>query len=260
MIFWGRYTPLAPQRPQGGRTIHARVPDERLHFDWEMLDTLSQVNIQLIPDSAGTRLSLVHSQIPVGFPIWMEDFWFLSLENLRRHLDGKTVDRFDFSAIQPGPYSHTLGVDAPPEAVWRALTEPGELERWIASRAQVEPEREGKYSYGWPVPGPVRILVLEPGRRLSTQWASWEREPASVVTWELEGSGGKTRLTIVHSGFADDFDSSGTQVGWLNFMNWLRSSVEYGPSWVPPLSRLSEEMLPYYPASIAESQGELGEY
>ncbi len=260
MRFWGRYTPLAPERPEGGRKIHALVPGSRLQFDWEMPGGASQVDIRLKPDEGGTRLSLDHRDIPDEFPFWLEDFWFLSLENLRRHLDHKVVDRFDFSAIRPGPYSHSVEVAAPPDAVWRGLTEPQALERWIASRAEIELKAGGKFSYGWPIPGPVKILDLDPGRRLSTQWASWEHEPASVVAWELEGSGGRTFLTVVHSGFAEDFDSSGTQVGWLNFMNWLRSSVEYGPGWTPPLVRLSEEMQPYYPAAIAESQGELGEY
>jgi hypothetical protein len=74
-----------------------------------------------------------------------EDFWFLSLENLRRHLDGKPPVRCDYSQSMLGDIHHTIEIDAPPEAVYETLIKPEQLNRWIASNASVEPQIGGNY-------------------------------------------------------------------------------------------------------------------
>ena len=56
----------------------------------------------------------------------------------------------------------------------------------------------------------------------------WPEETETVVTWTLEELDGKTRLTLVHSGFAPDQPTGGLDAGWLNFMSWIKSLVEYG--------------------------------
>jgi uncharacterized protein YndB with AHSA1/START domain len=80
--------------------------------------------------------------------------------------------------------------------------------------------------------GPVRILEFEPQRRLAY---SWHRagDPDTVVTWELEGSGGRTRLVLVHSGFTDPRSAGGYQVGWAAFMASFKRMHEVGGRWRP---------------------------
>jgi uncharacterized protein YndB with AHSA1/START domain len=94
---------------------------------------------------------------------------------------------------------------------------------------EVEPETGGKYLYGWDH-GPTKILDVEPDKKLSFNW-EWEDEPDTVVTWSLEGSGGKTRLTLVHSGFAPDRNMEDYQIGWLHFINRIKSLSEVGETW-----------------------------
>ena len=97
----------------------------------------------------------------------------------------------------------------------------------------------------------VNIELLATVPTLSTT------EEGGDVTWTLEGSGGKTRLTIVHSGFAPDKPTGGYNAGWLNLMSWIKSIVEYGPDWKPPLIPLADGMESYYAASIRAGQAHL---
>lgn len=79
---------------------------------------------------------------------------------------------------------------------------------------------------------PVEILELVPAERLAYSWR-WE-EQETVVRWELEGSGGRTRLTLVHSGFGEDRDAEGYRLGWQAFLVSLRRLVELGDAWRKP--------------------------
>ncbi len=54
------------------------------------------------------------------------------------------------------------------------------------------------------------------------------------MRWELDGSKGRTHLTIVHSGFgAGGHRTEGYQLGWMEFLASLKRMHETGPSWVP---------------------------
>jgi len=152
-----------------------------------------------------------------------EDFWFLSLENLRRHLDGKAPVRCDFSRSMLGDIHHSIEIDAPPDRVFDILIQPEQLQRWIASQATVEPHVGGRYDLGWGSVASLRILELVPGEHLRLDWSDEQRQ--TILDWMLEESGGKTRLTLVHSGFAPDQDT-GVVNGWLNFMSWIKSIAE----------------------------------
>ena len=122
-----------------------------------------------------------------------------------------------------------IPVDAPPEAVWKALTDPDELARWFPLEARVEPGEGGSIAVSWgpEIQGLHRIRVWEPEKRLQTTWfeptemfgtpppragGSWDQliredgESATrlVVDYYLEGREGGTLLRMVHSGFSRD--------------------------------------------------------
>ncbi len=257
--FWGRYTPGHPEREAGRHPLLAAEPGARLSYSWQYQDLDTVVEIGLHPRGAETVVVVQQSGSGPDGPAdlsMLDDFWFLSLENLRRAVAGndQAVVRLDFSADMRGDVRHSVTIDAAPEAVWKALTEPEQLNRWIASNAVVEPRVGGRYELGWG--GPERILELVPNERLATADPT-QVEAQTVITWTLAGSGGRTTLTLVHSGFAPDQDNSGLYRGWLNFMSWLKSMVETGPSWQPSLKPLTPDYVPYYPASIAAGQSAL---
>lgn len=150
---------------------------------------------------------------------------------------------------------HTVEVGGTPAEVWDALVTPSQLERWIASTATVDLRMGGTYDLGWGEWGRLEILSLAPGRELALRWEV-EGRP-TVVTWTLEGSGGRTRLTIVHSGFAPDERVDGLGVGWLHYLLWIKSLVEMGHEWYPAIKELSRDLAVMYAASIWAAQDEL---
>jgi hypothetical protein len=77
-------------------------------------------------------------------------------------------------------------------------------------------------------PTPAKILELEPDRKCVISWS--EQMSAS---WELEDSGGKTKLTFVQSGFGEaDY---GAWLGWMSGVAELRrfhELADWRPIWV----------------------------
>lgn len=258
--FWGRYTPGAPDQASGKHPLLTYEAGSKLAYGWKGGEAETTITFSLHPrDGKQVVVMQQTGDIPAneyGFHA-SEDFWFLSLENLRRHLDGKPVTRCDFSAIMKGDIHHEIEIEGSREAVFEALIRPDQLNRWIAHNAIVEAKTDGLYDLGWPQnSGALKILEIVPSEKLALGWPDTGENP-QVVTWTLAESGGKTKLTLVHSGFAPDADSSGLNTGWRNFMGWVRSLVEYGPSWTPPTLRLTPEKAGFYAASLSAEQGSL---
>lgn len=138
-----------------------------------------------------------------------------------------------------------VDVDAPLEAVWKALTEAGELVRWFPMRAEVVPGPGGSVLWAW---GEAwewrhRIGAWEPYRRLTLVQDVPQRfdadgktvedrstgEPMSLDVTLAEREGG-TRVTLVHSGFghgpAWDDEVEATSVGWRHELSALELYLE----------------------------------
>jgi uncharacterized protein YndB with AHSA1/START domain len=233
--FWGRFTPEAPDRDRGRHPLLALEPDRRLTFCWQLCGAQTTVDVRLEVRGQSTQVTLVHKGVPAAESgeANMADFWALSLENLRSWVErGVVGPRCDFSVVPYGDVRVGIDIAAPRAAVYDALIRPDELERYIATRASVELRAEGHYNFGWEKGGPVKILELVPSERLSYSWV-YEEQPETVVTWTLEGSGGKTRLTLVHSGFGDR-KSGNYKAGWLKFLTHLKNLVEVGGQWQRP--------------------------
>lgn len=100
-----------------------------------------------------------------------------------------------------------VALDAPPRLVWRALTEPAILARWLGETdLRAKPGRRfllrAHDKAATPIDG--EVIEAEPERRLSYRWREEGGGQAldSVVTWILEPmEGGGTRLRLVHDGF-----------------------------------------------------------
>jgi uncharacterized protein YndB with AHSA1/START domain len=253
--FWGRYTPETPDREQGRHAIIAAEPDTRLRFSWSLEGAATEVEYRLHPHEGATILTVTHTGCgkDTAAPCAPEDFWFLVLENLRRHVEGRPVQtHFDFQTLNStGDIRHEIEIDAPRDVVFATLVEPDQLNRWIAPNATVEPHAGGTFDLGWGEGMASQILEIEPGSKLSYSTAGGQ-----TITWTLEGSGGKTRLLIVHSGFDPD-TVPGERLGWLNFLTWIGSMAEVGPSWQSPLSLVNKDYLMFYPRSLSDRQAEL---
>jgi uncharacterized protein YndB with AHSA1/START domain len=150
------------------------------------------------------------------------------------------------TVVQLSRIDKAIDINAPPERVWRALTDERELAAWfqvsiegrIVSGGEVwmtsvHPQHAGQR---WP----VRIVELTPPRRMVWQWHPGEvdpardyaRDPQTTVTFTLDPSAQGTRLSVSETGFeaidlarrAKAYEDN-TQ-GWSEVLVWLRTHVE----------------------------------
>ena len=239
--FWGRRVPGAPARSDG--ILLVCEPGARLVFTWAVAGSEGAVDVRISAEDGGTRVEGEHVFVdppsgPRGAEL-IDDLWRILGNNLQDHLRGEPSPyRLDFGA-SPAEVRRTLDVAAPPARVWACLTRPELLNRWIAAMAVVDPCVDGVYSYGWRyrlgdrdvVGGPSRVLAIEPGRVLVTDWPDWRGDPdvpVQRVRWELAAEGEGTRLTLVHDGFVRPTDVSDFPWGWKGFLHQL-AAVATGP-------------------------------
>jgi uncharacterized protein YndB with AHSA1/START domain len=217
-------------RTPATRLIEA-LENRSLRFTFTVRTVETTVLVELAGIDGGTQMVIVQDKVPrPDTEASLEDFWGLSLENLRRLLTGGSGPLFrDFRERARGQAVVSAQIDGAPAKVFDALINPAELDRYVATKAVVEPVTGGKVDFGWGG-GPIKILEVERDRKLSYSWQHGA-EPETVVTWTLEGSAGGTRLTLVHSGFGADRITDDYTTGWLYFVSSMKSMIGMGPSW-----------------------------
>lgn len=133
-------------------------------------------------------------------------------------------------------HEHVLEIEASPEEVWNAITEPDELTNWFPLGAELKPGAGGQLTYRWDeLEGACEIRRWDPPRHLQTTWLEplsedRQRGRQLAVDWHIEGEAGRTRLRLVHSGFGlgDDWDEeyNGTKRGWTFELQSLKHYLE----------------------------------
>lgn len=115
-----------------------------------------------------------------------------------------------------------IQISAPPERIFKALTDAGELQRWFTNREcpvkmwKTDARVGGHYSYT--AKGSIvvngtqefechgEILEYDPPRLLVYTWiGNWHDDPKSrtVVRWELTPKESGTHVRVTHSGLSD---------------------------------------------------------
>jgi len=125
---------------------------------------------------------------------------------------------------------------APPERVFRALTDPDALAAWFwptdfGPTALADARPGGRFriaAAGGPF-GPFavegRYTVVEPPHRLAFTWRWDGDDEETMVTIELAAAGEGTTLTLVHDGFAADGVRDNHAIGWSDCLGRL-------PAWL----------------------------
>lgn len=140
-------------------------------------------------------------------------------------------------------HRHQIDIDATSDQVWRAISDGEELTRWFADSARVTPGEGGTVTVGWEAEdganseGTSVIDVWQPGSRLRLVDQPGpglpEIEEPTIQEWTIEVVGGRTVLTLVHSGFpdTDDWDDiyDSTDHGWDIFFHNLQFYLERHP-------------------------------
>ncbi len=151
--------------------------------------------------------------------------------------------------------SQEIEIAAPPERVFRALTDPKQLFTWWGQEPSVELQEfqmdaraGGKYRYRCtPAPGAQHgevgeqlrkrglrefechgeVLEIDPPRLLVWSWiANWHEHPghATIVRWELSPTATGTRVRVTHSGLAQEpISRKDYGTGWAGVLQLLKN-------------------------------------
>ena len=142
----------------------------------------------------------------------------------------------------PRKQRHEIAIDAPIEAVWKAISDAEELTRWFVAKASVTPGVGGTIAISWDgeEKSSSTIEAWEPNKTLRKRLAPIDmgeakHDPAvpMIDEYTIERRDGKTVLRLVCSGIPDakEWDGfyNGTNSGWASFLRALRHYLEHNP-------------------------------
>jgi len=118
-------------------------------------------------------------------------------------------------------------LDRPPEEVWKALTDPVLLGRWLMPN-DFEPRVGKRFTFApdcptsWEGSVACEVLELVPGRRMVWSWQTKGMEHPTRVIFELSARGRGTRLRLRHTGEADEPIVRDLKGGWPGKVASLR--------------------------------------
>lgn len=127
---------------------------------------------------------------------------------------------------------------APPQAVWRAFTEPAALAEWFwpaasfGTTAELDVRPGGRLRISAPRRGIAvsgSYVDVSPPQRLVFTWR-WDGEPAeTLVTLTLRATDGGCELLLVHERFGDEDARDANALGWSDCLDrlpdWLAHQV-----------------------------------
>jgi uncharacterized protein YndB with AHSA1/START domain len=133
----------------------------------------------------------------------------------------------------------TIVIEARPEIVFRAITDPAELTNWFPDHAILEPTIGGKVNLSFYREKSAaehnrdffqewKVKEFIPNKKISYTWRFRDvpEFTETLVTWELEGiDPNKTKVVLTHSGFTGKetgkFSSKEFDNGWAYFLDRL---------------------------------------
>jgi len=221
--FWGRSVPDGAEPHQ--RVVH--VDERTIRFAWTVEGVETTTQIELDEDEDGTLVTLSQTDLPsfedviadrAGARGALQTFWSLAIANLADYLAGRELTpKCDFTSAD---LRASVVIDASPDAVFDSMTRSEPFQRWFGAKVDIEPRLGGRFAMGGFEldPGGAKFVEFEPGRKAALLFAA----DGETTTWELEDSDGKTRLTIVHSGFDATNPPYAGWAGWLSGLAGLR--------------------------------------
>ncbi len=120
---------------------------------------------------------------------------------------------------------------APVDRVWHALTDTHMLNRWLMTTDDFRAHVGARFTLrGEQLPGDAcyvecEVLELSPPHRLVWSWSSAEGGAATRLVIELEAHGRGTRLTLRHTGEADEDAAARTTAGWHEKLGQLAAAL-----------------------------------
>ena len=124
----------------------------------------------------------------------------------------------------------TVRIEAPQEAIFRLLTEPDQLNRWMPM-VEFNASIGGTYRFvkgEWIAIG--QVIELDPPRSIAYTW-DWENAPLgarSVLKFELTKDGDGTLVRLTHTGFPNAERAKGHHEGWVYYLGRLKTLATGG--------------------------------
>jgi uncharacterized protein YndB with AHSA1/START domain len=126
---------------------------------------------------------------------------------------------------------------APPERIWKALTDVEEMRRWYFDLKEFKPEVGFEFEFtveheGMKYCHLCKITEVISQKKLAYSWRYKGHEGDSLVTLELSADGDKTRLRLTHEGLetfpkAPSFARKNFMEGWTQIIgSSLKEFVE----------------------------------
>lgn len=123
-------------------------------------------------------------------------------------------------------------IAAPPEKLWRALTQSQLLAEWLMPN-DFQPVAGHRFTLHREPRPEVKVVIdcevleVEPHRTLTFTWRAFGLD--SVVTWTLTPTAAGTCLTMVQTGFRPDQEIAyrGASVAWRQFFSGLEHLIAH---------------------------------
>jgi uncharacterized protein YndB with AHSA1/START domain len=139
----------------------------------------------------------------------------------------------------PSAIEDSITISAPRKEVFRALTEPERLERWMATSVQSEPRTGGHFRYSFEFEDASQnnaqegeYLEVVSDEKLVLPWLFPFSPKETRVAYTLTGKGDATEVAFRHSGFerGEPWDQARDRFvgGWRMFLEGLKAHVEEG--------------------------------
>jgi uncharacterized protein YndB with AHSA1/START domain len=131
--------------------------------------------------------------------------------------------------------NHQYFIRAPSARVFEAISDPKMLVKWLADRAEIAPQKGGRYALGW-TDGPTHsgeIVEFEPGKSIGFAW-EWPGVSlrGTVFRLSVEPKDDGTLLVVEHTGFPRSEEWTdlygGAEWGWTYFAMNLKALLETG--------------------------------
>jgi hypothetical protein len=109
-------------------------------------------------------------------------------------------------------YKKYFVIPAPPEMVYRALTNEATLKLWTGEDAKME-ETEGFEFSLWEESITGINIAFEKNHKIVQQWYFGDQKPDSIVTIKLHPHKAGTSAELIHSNIPDDYYDN-IVMGW----------------------------------------------
>ncbi|MEO8231559.1 MAG: SRPBCC domain-containing protein [Ignavibacteriota bacterium] len=132
------------------------------------------------------------------------------------------------------PIEKKVVINAPVAKVWKALTDPDKIEQWMMMPNNFKPQLNSDFIFNAEMDGnhfdiKCKVLEISENKKLVYSWSAPFFEGNTIVSIQLSGNDGKTELTLIHSGFAENQKEvqENHSKGWdMRFVAKLKEAVE----------------------------------